>query len=579
MNSELEFANASATWLLTWSWQALLLLGAAGLMLKVSRAQSPVVRHQIWLAGVLAVALLPLCSLVADQWRMSQPNDETAYVYWLELPQTVTVTAPVAAVKAVPETISVAANDWHYLIGPLAFLAWLLGVTLAVLQFGLGLIATSRLRRSAQIISLAELDCGLTQGVRIGLSPEAQSPMLTGLFRPLILLPADILEWTNADERRAMVQHELTHLERRDHYVNAMQTLLSAVFFFHPMVRFACRQITLERELACDDRVVSLGTEAETYAESILKVAERNIVPRGLHQPAFFSTKQFLERRLLMILNPDRLRTIQPSWRYLLLPVALLAVIAVLLTSGSLTGKGQSATNAQDDDLVERAIANPDLNVRLAAVQRLAQIKGERGTLSLSEVYQRSEDAKIKEAVILSLGERRELAPLSAISQVEGKNEFAQLARKTINEILSRQVQEFRKKNPAIPPPPPPPPPPPMRASLPREDYDFQVIGMQERTLLNPLGFSVTHINGKQTMKMKLPSFSLLTPQMASVDGAFFALDRFEIELEGNIKLYGIGTLRIQPKKDSIEYSLTSGGGIYLDATHTQKVGLSEFLK
>jgi hypothetical protein len=403
--------------------------------------------------------------------------------------------------------------------------------------------------------------------------------MLIGLFRPLILLPADLLSWTNADERRAMVQHELAHLERRDHYVNALQSLLGAVFFFHPMVRFACRQMILERELACDDRVVSLGAEAVTYAESILKVAERNIVPRGLHQPAFFSTKQFLERRLTMILNPDRLRTLQHSWRYLLLPVGLLAVITMLLTSGSIPGKGQNPVNAQDDDLVERAVANLDLNVRLAAVQRLAQIKGERGTLSLTEVYQRAEDAKIKEAVIHSLGERGEISALSAISQVEGKNEFAQMARKEITDYSNRQIQAFREKNPNIPPPPPPPPPPPMRASLPREDYDFQVIGTQERTLLKPLGFGVTHIGGKQVMKMKLPNFSILTPQMAFVDGTFYALAQFEVELNSEHKLYGVGTLRIQPKKDSIEYALSSGGGIYLDATHTQKVGLSEFLK
>lgn len=576
MNGELEFAQAGASWLLAWSWQALLLLGAVWLMLKMSRAQSPVVRHQVWLAGLLAVALLPLVSFVASQ--LPEPrSDETAYVYWLELPQTVTAPAPVAAVKAVPETITVAAHDWHYLLGPLAFWAWLLGFGVALLRFGVGLLTTHTLRRSARLVSLREMDCGLTQTVRVGLSTEAQSPMLIGLLRPLIVLPADILDWTTLAERRAMVQHELAHLERRDHYVNALQSLLSAVFFFHPLVRFACRQMTLERELACDDRVVSLGAEAETYAESILKVAERNIVPRGHHQPAFFSTKQFLERRLHMILNPDRLRTIQSSWRYLLLPVGLIAVLAVLLTSGSI--KGQNSVHTQDDDLVERAVTHADLNVRLAAVQRLAQIKGERGTLSLSEVYQRTADDKIKEAVIRRLGERGEFAPLSAIRQVEGKNELAELAWEETKGLLRRQAEVFREKNPDVPPPPPPPPPPPMRASLPRDDYNFQVIGSQPRALLKPLGFGVTSIDGKQEMKMKLPNFNLLTPQIAFANGAFHALDRFEIEFEWDHKLYGVGTLRIQPKKDSIEYALSSEGGIYLDAARTQKVGLSEFLK
>lgn len=578
MNNELELAQAGATWLLAWSWQALLLLGVVWLILKVSRAESPVVRHQVWLAGLLAVALLPLFSFIASQLPNPQ-RDENIYVYWLELPQTVTAPAPVAAVKAVPETITTAAHDWHYLVGPLAFLAWLLGFSVALLRFGLGWRTTHHLRRLARLTSLAELGCGLIPAARVGLSSEAQSPMLIGLLRPLIVLPADILEWTNADERRAMVQHELAHLERRDHYVNALQSLLSAVFFFHPMVWFACRQMTLERELACDDRVVSLGADSATYAESILKVAERNIVPRGHHQPAFFSTKQFLERRLTMILNPDRLRTIKHSWRYLVLPIGLIAVITVMLTSGSTAGKNQSQPNTQDDDLVERAVTNPDLNVRLAAVQRLAQIKGERGTLSLTEVYQRTDDDNIKEAVIRSLGARNEFAPLSAIRQVEGNKRLADLTWEESKGIMNRQAQSFREQNPNLPPPPPPPPPPPMRSSLPRDDYQFEAIGNQSRSLLKPLGFGVTPINGKQMMKMKLPSFSVLTPQMAYQGGAFFALDRFEIELADGHKLYGVGTLRVLAKKDAVEYSLTTGGGIYLDAAHTQKVGLSEFLK
>lgn len=578
MTSEMVFASVGATWLLAWSWQALLLLGAVWLMLKLSRPQSPVVRHHLWLAGLLAVAMLPLLTFVTNHLPKPQVN-ETAYVYWLELPQTIAAPAPVAAVKAVPATITEAANDWHYLVGPLAFLAWLIGFGIAVLRLSVGLIATQHLRRSAHIVSLSELDCDLVRPVPVGLSPEAQSPMLIGLLRPLILLPADIMNWTNAEERRAMLQHELAHLERRDHYANALQTLLSTIFFFHPMVRLACHQITLERELACDDRVISLGADSTTYAESILKVAERNIAPRGLHQPAFFSAKQFLERRLIMILNPDRLRTIKHAWRYLLLPVGLIVVIAVLLTSGSITSKGQNPTNAQDDDLVERAIANPDLNMRLAAIQRLATIKGERGTLSLTEVYQRTEDSKIKEAVIRSLGERREMMPLFAIRQIEGENELRELIIQQINDINQRRVVEFREQNPNLAPPPPPPPPPPARASLPREDYDFQVIGSETRNLLKPISFGITTVSGQRITRLKLPHFTLLGATLVTVNDAHYLLDQFEIELNGDNKLYGVGTLRIQPKKDSIEYALSSDGGIYLDAAHTQKAGLSEFLK
>lgn len=72
MNSAIEFARAGALWLLAWSWQVLLLLGAVWLMLQVGRVKAAVVRHQLWLAGLIAVALLPLCSFVARQ--LPQPK-------------------------------------------------------------------------------------------------------------------------------------------------------------------------------------------------------------------------------------------------------------------------------------------------------------------------------------------------------------------------------------------------------------------------------------------------------------------------------------------------------------------------
>ena len=136
-----------------------------------------------------------------------------------------------------------------------------------------------------------------------------------------------------------MLRHELAHVERRDNYVNLFQTALGAVFFFHPLARYACRQLTLEREIACDDHVVGSGAEAETYAESIIKAAERGIgAPRGAHQLALFHAKQILERRIEMILNKDRARMIAHQWRYLVLSAALITAVSLLLIS-SHTGK------------------------------------------------------------------------------------------------------------------------------------------------------------------------------------------------------------------------------------------------
>src|SRR5262249_28050478 len=128
--------------------------------------------------------------------------------------------------------------------------------------------------------------------------------------------------------------------------------ILGAVFFFHPLARYACRQLSVEREMACDDHVVGSGSEAETYAESIIKAAERGIgAPRGAHQLALFGARQILERRVEMILNKDRRRMLAGKWKYLILPATLIAIVAWMLIPARLAkpGLAQQADGALDD--------------------------------------------------------------------------------------------------------------------------------------------------------------------------------------------------------------------------------------
>ncbi|MEW6737695.1 MAG: M56 family metallopeptidase, partial [Acidobacteriota bacterium] len=526
MNSELEFAKNSASWLLTWSWQVLLLLGAIWLMLKLSHLKSPALRHQIWLVGLIAVVALPICAYITSHIKTRQA-DQVAYVYLLTIPEVVTAPSSLATIKTVPEKIAITANGWHYLLWPTLFLAWVLGVSLALLRLGAGLLTTYRLRQTAERVSLDELGCGITHSVPIGLSVNAQTPMLIGLLRPMILLPADIVDWTNQAERRAILHHEIAHLERRDQYINALQTLLKVIFFFHPAIHYTCRQMSLECELACDDRVVSLGAKAEIYAESILKVAERNIAPRGLHQPAFYSTKQFLERRIIMILNPDRLHTIKHSWRFLVLVISLTAAITLFLSSGTTTGKSQPKSQDDSESLVEQALSSSSSEDRLAALQHLADRKGEQSLLLLLEVYKRSSDTKIKEMVIYHLGERIQIQTLIAILQVESSSELRSSIMKTIKEVITRKQPVMPSGTP--PPPPPPPPPPHMFLNtLPSGDYKFQVVGTMTRNLLNPIGFTTATMDGNQAVELQLPGISLKTPSLAKKEGALYLLDRFE---------------------------------------------------
>jgi beta-lactamase regulating signal transducer with metallopeptidase domain len=365
----LAFATQSAMGLLVWSWQAAVLLACVWAGLKIFRVKSPTLRHQVWLFALIAVATMPALSGLVQSLPLPKTNN-IALSYAVELPRIV-VTNDVAPIAQTPSrAASVKPSTKKPVILSLVFALWIAGVCAIVMTSAVNGLRLRRLRAGARLASLADLDCDewncevlQTGKARLALSDEIHSPILLGVLRPVIVFPADIASWTSPMERSAMLRHELAHVERRDHYANLFQTVFGAVFFFHPLARYACRQLALEREMACDDHVVCSGAEAESYAESIIKAAERGIgAPRGARQLALFGTRQILERRIEMILNKDRLRVFRNQWRHLFLSIAMIAAISVLLISGH---AGKIAA--------QPAIVNNDEQILIAMVRQVAE--------------------------------------------------------------------------------------------------------------------------------------------------------------------------------------------------------------
>lgn len=121
----------------------------------------------------------------------------------------------------------------------------------------------------------------------------------------------------------------------RDLAVNVLVNIVGALFFFHPMVRYASKRLGLEREIACDDRVVNAGMDPANYAENLYKVASRCILSSRTHEDVhgltILSAREILERRIEMILNEDRVRFVAKQWRYLVFSALLIGGVVWLL--------------------------------------------------------------------------------------------------------------------------------------------------------------------------------------------------------------------------------------------------------
>jgi HEAT repeat protein len=144
----------------------------------------------------------------------------------------------------------------------------------------------------------------LKRTVRLLISQSAEIPSTWGIFRPVVILPADIQEWP-LDRQRTVLCHELAHVKRFDMLTNFIADLACLLYWFNPLVWMATRALRYERERACDDYVLACGEKPSVYASALLELSER-LGTGKYSSPAIAMAHQHrLERRLLAILASD----------------------------------------------------------------------------------------------------------------------------------------------------------------------------------------------------------------------------------------------------------------------------------
>src|SRR5664279_236573 len=203
------------------------------------------------------------------------------------------------------------------------FMAWIVGAAFGLIRVGLSLYRLQRLRSTCTPVDISQLSPGTQacvnqiaarRSVALCSSDSVRVPAALGYFRPIVVFPAWALQEIPAAELEAILLHELAHLRRWDDWTNLAQKIVKAVFFFHPAVWFIESRLTLEREMACDDAVLAASFSPRAYAESLVSLAEKSFLRRGIQlAQAAVSQVEQLKLRLAEILRPDRSTSRQGS--------------------------------------------------------------------------------------------------------------------------------------------------------------------------------------------------------------------------------------------------------------------------
>lgn len=206
---------------------------------------------------------------------------------------------------------------------------WFAGISTMLWRLAIEAIRLGRLRREPAAEELVEevgqlakqLKCKRKIEVRLA---AVSVPQVIGLIRPVLLVPAAFPVFPAA-ERKAILLHELAHIERDDFARNVFHRLVLGLLWFQPAAWTFYRQITSEREAACDQWAVREGASAAALARALLRLAE-NLSRPQIAMAAI--TCGAISARLHRLLDPAKATPPPPSRWWLLRVTVVLSLAA-----------------------------------------------------------------------------------------------------------------------------------------------------------------------------------------------------------------------------------------------------------
>ena len=241
---------------------------------------------------------------------------------------------PVHTATAPPPTTAPNSITWQAIVS-LLWLSVVITLMLLLLQrlfFVRGLIAQSI--DTGDMMEGALLRCSAQMGIKrkiaVKLSANASSPSVCGLFRPTILIPADLPSKLDSDHIEAVLLHELAHIKRQDLRVSFIQTILQIIYFYNPLLWLANSIIRRTREQAVDEMVqVAMGEKAENYPETLVNVFRMSLTrpALGLRLIGVVESKSSLRTRIKHMINRPTPKTTK---------LGIAGSLAILITAAAL---------------------------------------------------------------------------------------------------------------------------------------------------------------------------------------------------------------------------------------------------
>jgi len=240
-------------------------------------------------------------------------------------------------------------------------LAWTIGfAAIAAIRFA----KWRSLRRLVRSSRPAALPVPIPDHIAVRSVPGLMEPGVCGLWRPVLLIPADIERYLTARQLSAVVAHELCHVRRHDNLTAVVHMVVEVIFWWHPVVWFIGSRLVHERERACDEHVLRTLHRPRLYARALLNVCRRYAqAPRPYVSAA---SGPNIRRRVDAILRNEEIEAVGPLKKAIL--AALISILLLPIVSAPFGVARLQAQNAPPDRVIDTSTRTAVIDGALAAL-------------------------------------------------------------------------------------------------------------------------------------------------------------------------------------------------------------------
>jgi beta-lactamase regulating signal transducer with metallopeptidase domain len=233
---------------------------------------------------------------------------------------------------------------------PVMAMGWTLGFIFMLIRmtggfyFSYNIIRKDILIPDASLLALfakAKTRLMMPDALKLRMSTRPISPMVIGILKPCVIVPAAILSGLNTEQVEAIMVHELAHIRRYDHLVMIIQAIVSQILFFHPVAWYLSSEINRERENCCDDLVIKSFRNPINYIKALTMIQELNAdgqVPAN----ALLGRSKRLLGRVKRLLKTEKRHAPVFRMAVILLLLFTLGIAAITIASAGNQGTGKT---------------------------------------------------------------------------------------------------------------------------------------------------------------------------------------------------------------------------------------------